>query len=250
MTLQSQPSALPGDWGEDASRVFIDYGRYFVPDRERQLATLCALVPPSDEPFNILELGCGPGLLARSLLEQFPQATVYGYDGSPAMLDHARRELMHYGDRFQTAQFDLAAPDWRRPPWPVRAVVSSLVIHHLDAPQKQQLFRDMHSMLQPGGALLIADLVEAANPLAADVAAKAWDAAVMEQAQSIDGHLAAFEVFQREQWNMYRYFDPGDIDKPSRLVDQLTWLTQAGFAQVDVVWMRAGHAIFGGWKAG
>ncbi len=57
---------------------------------------------------------------------------VYGYDGSPAMLDHARRELAHYGDRFQTAQFDLGARDWRLPPWPVRAVVSSLVIHHLD----------------------------------------------------------------------------------------------------------------------
>ena len=47
---------------------------------------------------------------------------------------------------------------------------------------------------------------------------------------------------------MYRYYDPGDIDKPSRLLDQLTWLAQAGFAQVAVVWMRAGHAIFGGWN--
>jgi hypothetical protein len=49
---QLQPSALPGDWGEDNSRVFIDYGRYFVPEREQQIAILCALVPPSDEPFN------------------------------------------------------------------------------------------------------------------------------------------------------------------------------------------------------
>ena len=47
---------------------------------------------------------------------------------------------------------------------------------------------------------------------------------------------------------MYRYFDPEDIDHPSRLFDQLKWLEQAGFADVDVYWMLAGHALFGGRK--
>ena len=91
-------------------------------------------------------------------------------------------------------------------------------------------------------------MVEAANPLAAGVAANAWDAAVLEHAVAIDGNRSTFELFQRERWNMYRYFDPADIDKPSRLFDQLRWLAQAGFVDIDVVWMRAGHAIFGGWK--
>ncbi len=47
---------------------------------------------------------------------------------------------------------------------------------------------------------------------------------------------------------MYDYPDP--IDKPSRLFEQLIWLEQAGFLDVDVHWMKAGHAIFGGRKAG
>jgi tRNA (cmo5U34)-methyltransferase len=38
------------------------------------------------------------------------------------------------------------------------------------------------------------------------------------------------------------------IDRPSTLVDQLNWLQTAGSTQVDVFWLRAGHAIFGGWK--
>jgi hypothetical protein len=33
------------------------------------------------------------------------------------------------------------------------------------------------------------------------------------------------------------------------LLDQLKWLEGAGFVDVDVYWMRAGHAIFGGRKA-
>jgi tRNA (cmo5U34)-methyltransferase len=33
-------------------------------------------------------------------------------------------------------------------------------------------------------------------------------------------------------------------------MDQLEWLELAGFSCVDLFWMRAGHAIFGGWKPG
>src|SRR5262245_15784423 len=164
------------------------------------------------------------------------------------MLATARVNLGRYGERFQTLRFDLADHTWRAPAFPVHMVVSSLAIHHLDGEGKLQLFRDVYAMLESGGALAIADVIAAAHPLGAEAAAKAWDAAVRKRALEFDGNLAAFEAFEREKWNMYRYFDPDDIDKPSRLLDQLRWLEQAGFADVDVYWMLAGHAIFGGQK--
>jgi tRNA (cmo5U34)-methyltransferase len=237
-----------GDWGTNASQTFIDYGRYFVPERELQIETICDLVPPRGVPFNNLELFCGAGLLAEALLERFPNCTVYGYDGSPEMLDTARAKLEHYGERFQMLRFDLADHAWRTCAFPVHVVVSSLAIHHLDGEQKLQLFRDIHAMLERGGALVISDVIAMADPLGAKTAAKAWDAAVRRRSLEFDGNLAAFEVFEREKWNMYRHFDPDDIDKPSRLLDQLKWLEQAGFANVDIYWMLAGHAIFGGHK--
>ncbi len=237
-----------GDWGAAASQTFIDYGRYFVPEREQQIATICDLVPPRDGPFNILELCCGAGLLAGALLERFSGCTVYGYDGSPQMLDTARSKLERYGERFQILRFDLADDAWRTPAFPVHAVVSSLAIHHLDGDQKLQLFRDIYAILESGGALLIADVIAPGQPLGAEAAAKAWDAAVRKRSLEFDGNLAAFQAFERQKWNMYRHFDPDDIDKPSRLLDQLKWLEQAGFAGVDVYWMLAGHAIFGGRK--
>src|SRR5690349_4051582 len=126
-----------GDWGAQAAQTFMDYGRYFVPERERQIATIGDLVPPRAGPFNILELCGGEGLLAGALLERFPSCTVYDYDGSPEMLDRARAALAGYGARFKTVRFDLADHAWRAPAWPVHAVVSSLAIHHLDGAQKQ-----------------------------------------------------------------------------------------------------------------
>lgn len=59
--------------------------------------------------------------------------------------------------------------------------------------------------------------------------------------------LRAFDRFDGDEWNWYRYPDPGD--RPSRLLDQLKRLEEVGFEGVSVFWLRAGHAVFGGFKA-
>jgi ubiquinone/menaquinone biosynthesis C-methylase UbiE len=244
--MQDQGPSSPGGWDEVNSRRFIDYGRYFVPERERQLDIIVDLVPPLERPGVIFELCCGEGLLAEALLERFPSCTVYGFDGSPEMLQSARARLDRFGSRFQALPFDLASRSWRQADRPLHAVVSSLAIHHLDGPQKQALFGDAYRLLGAGGVLVIADVMEPASEPGRQVAAKAWDAAVRARAHELDGNFKGFHEFEREHWNMYRYPEPDDVDKPSRLVDQLKWLEEAGFADVDVYWMLAGHAMFGG----
>ena len=77
-------------WSESDSEHFIDGGRYFVPEREAQIETICAAIPPLVDAGHIVELCCGEGLLTRALLERFPAATVLALDGSRTMLDSAR----------------------------------------------------------------------------------------------------------------------------------------------------------------
>ncbi len=239
---QDAPNKL--GWNEQDSRAFIDFGQYFVPDREVQIQTICNLIPPHMEPFHIVELCCGEGLLAAALLEQFPTCIVHGFDRSPEMLQHAQLRLAQFNGRFTLQVFDLAAPTWRNLAWPVHAVVSSLAIHHLDAQQKQDLYRDVYRMLVAEGVFIIADVIQPVHHLGVVVAARAWDDAVRHQSLKLDGNTRAFDVFLQDKWNLYRHPDP--IDKPSRLFEQLKWLEQAGFVDVDVYWMKAGHAIFGG----
>lgn len=57
-------------------------------------------------------------------------------------------------------------------PRPLRCVVSSLAVHHLSGPEKLRLFVDLADRLDPGGALLLADLVEAAPPRVAALFAR------------------------------------------------------------------------------
>ena len=82
------------------------------------------------------------------------------------------------------------------------------------------------------------------------LAADTWDAAVRQRSLDLDGDLRGYDHFCELGWNHYAQSepDPDSIDKPSSLFDQLKWLEQAGFTDVDVFWMKAGHAIFGGRK--
>src|SRR6185295_18644737 len=73
-------------WTESDSQRFIDDGAVFVPSREEQIATLCALIPArADEDFTVAELGAGAGVLARAVLEAFPRCRYVALDGSAAM---------------------------------------------------------------------------------------------------------------------------------------------------------------------
>jgi tRNA (cmo5U34)-methyltransferase len=244
-----EPHDDPNGWSEDLSRQFIDYGRYFVPERERQVQIMVALLADLEPSATILELCCGEGLLAEALLEAYPACSILAYDGSVEMLAAVQHRLARFEGRFECRQFDLAATSWRKMEAPPDAVVSSLAIHHLRAPQKQALFSDIFRMLAPGGALVIADVVEVVGAASRRLAAEQWDAQVRKRSLELDGNLAAFEFFQREGWNMQRGLDPDDIDQPSPLFDQLKWLEGAGFVEVEVHWAYAGHAIFGGRKS-
>lgn len=234
-------------WTDKDSEKFIDYGNLYVPDRETQTETVRSMIPPVDGPSHMIDLCCGPGLLAKALLEQFDQSIVHGLDGSQRMLSYARAQLNEYGDRFQTQIIELASSSWRQFPWPVHAVVSSLAIHHLNDGEKEILYRDISAALSPGGAFIIADLIRPKNQLGMQVAARAWDEAVRRRSLELEGSLKSYDFFIEDKWNYYAHPDD-EMDKPSALFDQLKWLEKAGLSDVDVFWMKAGHAIFGGRK--
>ena len=234
-------------WNEDDSQEFIDHGRFFVPEREEQIAAVLDLIPEPGDGL-LVDLCCGEGLLSAALLERFSKARVLAMDLSPTMLEKARQTCAAHAERFATRSFDLADRSWRSFPEPVRAFVSSLAVHHLDGAGKRQLFRDLAAALAPGGALVIADLVLPATPAAHALAAKAWDEAVRRRSLELAGRLRPYEVFRDERWNLWADPSPDPIDQPSPLFDQLRWLTEAGFAGVDVCWMKAGHAVYAGFR--
>lgn len=245
--MKPNVSEQPIGWAEESSQYFIAFGEVITPSRAEQMSMAASLVPAqTSEQFVAVDLACGAGLLSATLLRRFPACQVIALDGSPRMLKESERNLAQFGVRFELGLFDLKKRDWLESlPNQVRCFVSSLAIHHLDGAEKQQLFNDLRGRLEAGGALIIVDLVEAANDWARRAYARAWDAAVKEQALRLNGDLGAYERF-RQGWNHYVTPDV-DFDKPSRLFEQLHWLADAGFSQVDCFWLKAGHVVYGGY---
>ena len=238
----------PNGWSEETSRDFINYGRYIVPERDTQMQIICSLLSDLDSSGIILDLCCGEGLLEEILMDKFPTISIHGLDGSDEMLQKASQRLSRFGEGFRGWKFELSSPAWRKPGHPFNAVVSSLAIHHLLGPHKQALFMDVNQMLKPNGIFIIADVIEPGT-MGKELAAVTLDEIVRKRSFELDGNSSAFDFFKREGWNIFRYLDPEDIDKPSPLFDQLKWLEQAGFVEIDVHWILAGHAIFSARKA-
>lgn len=96
---------------------------------------------------HVLDAGCGPGLYSEELIAR--GAEVVAVDGSPAMVELARKRL---GDLAQVLQADLGKP------LPFRVcefdlVVCALVIHHLD--DREACLREFFRVLRPGGRAVI-----------------------------------------------------------------------------------------------
>src|SRR5579872_853525 len=148
-------------WSEENSAEFLELADAFVPNRPEQNATLCRLIPAGpDEAFTAVELAAGGGSLARAVLDAFPRCHYVALDGSKTMRERLRAVLAPYGERVEVGAFAIDAEDWRRAlPQPLRCVLSSLCVHHLNGDGKRALFADLAARLEPGGALLIGDLL-------------------------------------------------------------------------------------------
>jgi tRNA (cmo5U34)-methyltransferase len=243
----NQANNALGAWDEDDSKVFVEFGRAMVPGREEIEQTFLDLIPAErDEPFLAVEIGTGSGWLSAAVLRKFSKAQILGLDGSPAMLKKAAQLLEQYAGRAELRRFRLEEPSWTDGLPTVQVFLSSLVLHHLDGNGKRDLFRRLFDRLEPGGALLFADLMEPRAERARNHFAAAWEEEVGRRSMEIHGDGRAHEFFVRERWNIYKYPDPAD--KPSTLPEQLRWMEEAGFEGVDVYWARAGHAFLGGYR--
>jgi trans-aconitate methyltransferase len=231
-------------WTEADSATYRAIARVAVPRRDDMTQTMIDAVPfAADDAIAIVDVGAGEGLLSEALLTRFRRATLTALDGSESMRDEATARLRPFGARARVVSFDLASLAWWDRMSGAHLVVSALCLHHLNDAKKQYLYKAAAGRLVPGGALLVADIVDPQHAAARALAADRWDALAKAQAAAL-GAPELFAQFEREQWNWFRH--PDADDRPSALLHHLVWLRHAGFASVDCVWLDAGHAVFGG----
>jgi len=93
-----------------------------------------------------VDAGCGSGRVTEQLLERLPNGRVIAVDGSAAMVAKAKERL---GDRAEYLVSDLVELEL---PDPVDMVFSTATFHWVQ--DHDALFRQMRSVLKPGGRLV------------------------------------------------------------------------------------------------
>jgi trans-aconitate 2-methyltransferase len=113
--------------------------------RDRPFHELVARIP-LESPARVVDIGCGPGSLTRSLADRWPDAHVTGVDSSLDMIDAAASFAVP--GRLDFVCADLSA--WR-PDGPVDVVVGNAVLQWV--PGHLGLLGELAGWLAPGGTL-------------------------------------------------------------------------------------------------
>ena len=179
---------------------------------------------------RVLDLGAGTGLLTQEIAGAFPEARVEVLDASEPMLRYARERL---GDRVGAVH--VADMGQWLPDGPYDAVVSALAIHHLEHPAQRRLFAAVRERLRPGGVFVNAEQVTTAVPQLRP----AYDA------QWYERNRAAGATEHELHAARTRMVHDRCADAPTLL----SWLAEAGFANVDCVYKTWQLAVLAGFTA-
>ena len=120
------------------------------------------------------------------------------------------------------------------PAGPFDAVVSALAIHHLSDDEKRALYRAILDVLRPGGIFINAEQVAAPTKRLQNL----FESVHLDQSRGLgssDSEIAG--AVERMSY-----------DRCAALSDQITWLKQLGYEDVECFYRSFRFAVFGGWR--
>ncbi len=142
-----------------------DWANRFVPTAPRlQLFDLVLelITKPTVPLKHVVELGIGPGYMARYILERNDEVTYEGVDFSDAMFGIARETI---GDLM--ARVTLTSADFLDNSWPSNlsqqpgAMISTWALHDLGSQQAvADVYKRCYETLPPGGVLVNGDFIK------------------------------------------------------------------------------------------
>lgn len=235
-------------WKErDLANRFLENVRSAIPMAAAQIDVMLRIVRNRvPDGCSFIDLGCGDGILGRTIHAMYPLSTGILLDFSESMIEAAREKAEPSEGKLSFVLGDYARSDWTsivRDRTPFDLVVSGYSIHHQPDERKKSLYQEIFDLLKPGGLFLNLDTV-APDP--------EWTEEIWENL-FIDS-LFAFEQSRgsdrtRDQvaaeW-MERPDRAANILAPLDI--QCDWLTEAGFEDVACYFKVLEQALFGGVK--
>jgi tRNA (cmo5U34)-methyltransferase len=186
---------------------------------------------PRESSLKVLDLGAGTGLMAAFIAYSFPNARITMVDISNEMLERARARFELAGPRFR---FEVSDYGVDRIQEKYDAIVSGLSIHHLSDEQKRSLFKRIYGALNDDGVFVNAEQFRCATPERHKFHHERWITRVRELGVDDRDLAAALERMK--------------FDRAATLEDQLKWLRESGFRDIDCAYKNLIFAVYCGIK--
>lgn len=207
--------------------------RILIPCFDDFYTTAVNIIPKDrSTPLKILDLGAGTGLYSAMVQATFPHAEFTLLDLSEEMLAQAKSRFNQMGKSPTIIISDYVGIDLVGS---YDIVISALSIHHLSHPEKEHLYQQIYSLLNPDGMFINADQVLGKTPDLENLYRQNWLDSVRA------GGLSEADLQAAKKRMEYDRMSPLDI--------QLSWLEAAGFQNVDCWYKNFSFAVFGGYKA-
>ena len=185
-----------------------------------------------DAEIRVLDLGAGTGLFSELVLERFGSSSFVLCDVAEQMLAVARERFASCDD-----QFSFVVDDNRNlSDWGVYdVVISSFAIHHMTDREKRGMFEQVYRLLKDTGVFINVDQIKGDTPYFKKFYWETWLEKVRRNGASEEQIAASIE--RRVAY-----------DKDALLTDQLVWLREAGFSDVDCVYRDFFAGVFAALK--
>ncbi|MBI4813780.1 MAG: class I SAM-dependent methyltransferase [Methanobacterium sp.] len=234
MKEKSRDQLLKEKFSQDASS-YDRQRKHVIPCLEDLYRITSDLATVNNSQAKILDLGAGTGLLTSYIHERYPQGHFTLLDLSEEMLEVARARINKDSVK-NDSNFSYIVGDYLKHDFggTFDIAVSSLSIHHLEHHDKEFLYQKIYQHLNPGGVFINADQVLGAHPANEKEYQRNW----MEK---ID--LGSLSKSEKKI-----IMDRMELDNPASLQDNLEWLEEIGFTDVDVYYKYYNFVVLYGRK--
>lgn len=188
-----------------------------VPHYLELMSSFTESLPTEFNPENILDLGCGNGNVTSTIIKSFPHSKYTLLDASQEMLCLCKKRFENYLVKYIESYFNNF--DFKENQFDL--IVAGFSLHHCTSNEKKKLFQKIYRSLKRGGIFSCTDLMISKDNPKHQALLKEWKIFV-------DSNFP-----DDEKWNwLQEHYN--EFDKPDNYDDQIKWLKNAGFNNIEI----------------
>lgn len=231
---------------ENLADTYLDGVRSAIPLANEQIEIILRLIKHfKPEVRSFLDLGCGDGVLGRTLYTNWPESKGVFMDYSEPMIKAAKAKCQAYEEQSVFAVQDFKEPNWSNSisaKLPLDVVISGFSIHHQDDENKKRIYVEIFDrVLKPGGIFLNLEQVKSATQEIETIFNEFFMDRMRKFQREENTHISIDSIEEE-------FYKDKKVNILAPVEQQCDWMRQIGFINVDCFFKAFELSIFGGVK--